>query len=145
MDFWEKANFSFLSLFWNLKISKKYLIKYFYVKISKQLFWLTFLHETIMIFIKVLDKYNRTARGKTVKISSTGMKGSSSHSTGADGVVQFNMDPGEYRVSINGKYIVTQYLNETDNTFHIMRWCSVCIQKLPPVRGDFFIKNLIKK
>lgn len=74
-----------------------------------------------MIFIKVLDKHNRPAGGKTVKISSTGMKGSSSHSTGADGVVQFNMDPGEYRVSINGKYIVTQYLNETDNTFHIMR------------------------
>lgn len=73
-----------------------------------------------MIFIKVLDKYNRTARGKTVKISSTGMKGSGSPSTSADGVVKFSMDPGEYRVSISGKYIVTQYLNKTDNTFHIM-------------------------
>lgn len=73
-----------------------------------------------MIFIKVLDKYNRPARGKTVKISSTGMKGSSSHSTGADGVVQFNMDPGEYRVSIDGKHIGTQYLDKIDNTFHIM-------------------------
>lgn len=73
-----------------------------------------------MIFIKVLDKYNRTARGKTVKISSTGMKGSSSRSTSTDGVVEFSMDPGEYRVSINGEYIVTQYLNKTDNTFHIM-------------------------
>ena len=73
-----------------------------------------------MIFIKVLDKYNRPAGGKTVKISSTGMKGSSSRSTSADGVVEFNMDPGEYRVYISGKYIVTQYLNETNNTFHIM-------------------------
>ena len=73
-----------------------------------------------MIFIKVLDKYNRTARGKTVKISSTGMKRSGSPSTSADGVVKFSMDPGEYRVSISGKYIVTQYLNKTDNTFHIM-------------------------
>lgn len=73
-----------------------------------------------MIFIKVLDKYDRPVRGKTVKISSTGMKGSSSHSTSADGVVKFNMDPGKYMVYISGKYIVTQYLNETDNTFHIM-------------------------
>lgn len=48
-----------------------------------------------MIFIKVLDTLNHPAKGKTVKISSTGMKGSSSHSTGADGVVTFNMDPGE--------------------------------------------------
>lgn len=74
-----------------------------------------------MIFIKVLDKYNRPAKGKTVTISSTGMKGSSSHSTGADGVVKFNMDPGEYMVYISGKHIATQYLNKTDNTFHIMR------------------------
>ncbi len=74
-----------------------------------------------MIFIKVLDKYKRPAKGKTVKISSTGMKGSSSHSTSADGIVKFNMDPGEYMVSIDGKHIVTQYLNKTDNTFHIMR------------------------
>ncbi len=74
-----------------------------------------------MIFIKVLDQHNRPAKGKTVKISPTGMKGSSSHSNGADGVVTFNMDPGEYRVSIDGKHIVTQYLNETNNTFHIMR------------------------
>lgn len=73
-----------------------------------------------MIFIKVLDKHNRPAKGKTVTISSTGMKGSSSHPTGADGVVQFSMDPGEYRVYIDGEYIVTQYLNKTDNTFHIM-------------------------
>lgn len=73
-----------------------------------------------MIFIKVLDKYDRPARGKMVRISSTGMKGASSHSTGADGVVKFNMDPGKYMVSIDGKHIVTQYLNETDNTFHIM-------------------------
>ena len=74
-----------------------------------------------MIFIKVLDQHNRPAGGKTVKISSTGMKGSASRSTAADGVVKFNMDPGEYGVSIDGKHIVTQYLNETDNTFHIMR------------------------
>lgn len=74
-----------------------------------------------MIFIKVLDQDNHPVKGKMVRISSTGMKGSSSHSTGADGVVEFNMDPGEYEVSIDGKYIVTQYLNKTDNTFHIMR------------------------
>lgn len=74
-----------------------------------------------MIFIKVLDQLNHPVKGKTVRISSTGMKGSSSHSTGADGVVMFNMDPGEYGVSIDGKHIVTQYLNKTDNTFHIMR------------------------
>ena len=73
-----------------------------------------------MIFIKALDTLNHPAKGKTVKISSTGMKGSSSHSTSADGVVKFNMDPGKYMVYISGKYIVTQYLNETDNTFHIM-------------------------
>lgn len=73
-----------------------------------------------MIVIKALDKRNRPAKGKTVKISSTGMKGSASRSTAADGVVKFSMDPGKYMVSINGKYIVTQYLNETDNTFHIM-------------------------
>ena len=54
-----------------------------------------------MIFIKALD--------------------SGSPSTSTDGVVKFSMDPGEYRVSISGKYIVTQYLNETNNTFHIMR------------------------
>ena len=47
-----------------------------------------------MIFIKVLDTLNHPVKGKTVRIASTGMKGSSSHSTGADGVVQFNMDPG---------------------------------------------------
>ena len=74
-----------------------------------------------MIFIKVLDQHNRPAKGKTVKILSTGMKGFSSPSTGADGVVKFNMDPGEYRVSIDGKHIVTQCLDKTDNTFHIMR------------------------
>ncbi len=74
-----------------------------------------------MIFIKVLDQHNHPVKGKTVRIASTGMKGSSSHSTGADGVVMFNMDPGEYRVSIDGKHIVTQCLDKTDNTFHIMR------------------------
>lgn len=74
-----------------------------------------------MIFIKVLDQHNRPAKGKMVRISSTGMKGSSSHSTGADGVVKFNMDPGEYGDSIDGKHIGTQYLDKTDNTFHIMR------------------------
>ncbi len=74
-----------------------------------------------MIFIKALDTLNHPAKGKTVKISSTGMKDSSSHSTSADGVVQFNMDPGEYRVSIDGKHIGTQCLDKTDNTFHIMR------------------------
>lgn len=73
-----------------------------------------------MIFIKALDTLNHPAKGKTVKISSTGMKDSSSPSTSTDDVVKFNMDPGKYMVSINGKYIVTQYLNETDNTFHIM-------------------------
>lgn len=72
-----------------------------------------------MIFIKVLDQHNRPAKGKTVKISSTGMKGSSSHSTGADGVVKFSMDPGEYQVYISGKYIVTQYLSEINNTFYV--------------------------
>ena len=110
-----------------------------------QLFWLTFLHETIMIFIKALDTLNHPAKGKTVKISSTGMKGFSSPSTSTDGVVKFSMDPGEYRVYISGKYIVTQYLNETNNTFHIMWWCSVCIQKSPPVRGDFSYKKFDKK
>lgn len=74
-----------------------------------------------MIVIKVLDKRNRPAKGKTVKISSTGMKGFSSPSTSTDGVVKFSMDPGEYRVYISGKYIVTQCLDKTDNTFHIMR------------------------
>jgi len=73
-----------------------------------------------MIFIKALDTLNHPAKGKTVKISSTGMKDSGSPSTSTDDVVKFSMDPGEYRVSISGKYIVTQYLNKTDNTFHIM-------------------------
>ena len=72
-----------------------------------------------MIVIKVLDRNNRPAEGKTVKISSTGMKGSASRSTSADGVVQFNMDPGEYRVYVSGNYITTQYLSETNNTFHV--------------------------
>ena len=72
-----------------------------------------------MIVIKVLDKRNRPAKGKTVKISSTGMKGSASHSTAADGVVKFSMDPGEYEVYISGMYIDTQYLSETNNTFHV--------------------------
>ena len=72
-----------------------------------------------MIVIKVLDKRNRPAKGKTVKISSTGMKGSASRFTSADGVVQFNMDPGEYRVYVSGNYITTQYLSETNNTFHV--------------------------
>jgi hypothetical protein len=72
-----------------------------------------------MIFIKVLDRNNRPAANKAVKISSTGMKGSTSRSTAADGVVQFNIEPGEYQVYISGTYIVTQYLSETNNTFHV--------------------------
>ena len=69
-----------------------------------------------MIFIKVLDRNNRPAANKAVKISSTGMKGSTSRSTA---VVQFNIEPGEYQVYISGTYIVTQYLSETNNTFHV--------------------------
>lgn len=70
------------------------------------------------IVIKVL-KDGKPQSGKEVHISSVGVGGQKSRSTGADGCVSFAMDAGDYNVRIAGKPMGAQYLGRQESVFHI--------------------------
>ena len=56
-----------------------------------------------MLYIKVLDRFNKPLKGRTVRIESTGFAGNSTKTTNENGDVEFNMRPGNFRVRVTNK------------------------------------------
>ena len=72
-----------------------------------------------MLYIKVLDRFNKPLKGRTVRIESTGFAGNSTKTTNENGDVEFNMRPGNFRVRVTNQDFGVMYLTYATTMLHV--------------------------